>query len=63
MLFRSVKHIALGSDFDGADDIVMSGVEEYPKLQGMLFKRGFTEPEIKMILSENALRVLKEVVQ
>jgi len=58
-----VKHVALGSDFDGADDIVMAGIEDYDKWPGLLRKRGFSEREIQMILSENALRVIKRILQ
>jgi len=57
-----IEHVALGSDFDGADSIVMSGVEEYINWEELLSKRGFSHQEIKMVLSANALRVMKAVL-
>jgi len=57
-----VEHVALGSDFDGADNMVIGNVSGYSQLPALLAKRGFTVPEIEMILSENALRVIKQVI-
>lgn len=57
-----VEHLALGSDFDGDDVLLMPGVEEYVKWQDLLSSRGFTSHEINMILRENALRVIKAVL-
>ncbi len=57
-----VEHVALGSDFDGADDIVMSGIEEYKFWPQLLNKRGFNAKEINMILYENALRIITQVL-
>lgn len=58
-----IEHIALGSDFDGADDIVMGGVQDYIKWEEILSLRGLSRQEIEMILAGNALRVLKEVIK
>ncbi len=58
-----VKHIALGSDFDGADDIVMSGIEEYSSWPRLLKGRGFSDQEISLILYENALRVMEKTLK
>lgn len=57
-----VKHVALGSDFDGDDVLLMRGVEEYWQWPQILAGRGFTPAEINMILSENALRVIKTIL-
>ncbi|MFA7147303.1 MAG: dipeptidase [Syntrophomonadaceae bacterium] len=57
-----VEHVALGSDFDGADVLLMQGVEEYSRWPQILAGRGFTPAETAMILSENALRVIKAVL-
>lgn len=57
-----VKHIALGSDFDGADSVVISDISGYQDLPGHLSKRGFDKKEIEMIASGNALRVLQQVL-
>jgi len=57
-----VEYLALGSDFDGDDILLMSGVEEYTKWRELLSKRGFNDHEIDLILRENALRVIKAVL-
>jgi len=57
-----VKHIALGSDFDGADDIVMQGIQEYSAWNHVLRQRRFTDQEINMILCGNALRIIKQLL-
>lgn len=58
-----VKHIALGSDFDGADNIVMSGIEEYSTWPRLLKGRGFSDKEISMILYENALTIMEKILK
>lgn len=57
-----VEHVALGSDFDGADNIVATGVEDYCIMEERLGRLGFSKREIKLILKDNALRVIKEVL-
>lgn len=57
------EYIALGSDFDGADNIVMSGVEGYLNWEALLKEKGFNNREIRAILRENAMRVLKSVLK
>jgi len=56
------RHLALGSDFDGADDMVLAGVQDLPALVNKLPERGFTAEDIENILWENALRVLNAVL-
>lgn len=55
-----VKHLALGSDFDGAEAMVLHGVEEYPLLMEALSRRGFTAQELKQIGHENVLRIIRQ---
>lgn len=57
-----VEHLALGSDFDGADRMAMTGVEQYAQWPELLSKRGFTDAEIQQILQDNALRLFKAVL-
>ncbi len=60
----SVNHIGIGSDYDGVDDslpIGLKDVSSYPNLVNGLLKRGYTEVEIKKILSGNVLRVWRAV--
>ena len=56
------EHVALGSDFDGDDALLMQGVEDYGRWPDLLASRGFTGSEIAMILRENALRVIRAVL-
>ncbi|MCH7756091.1 dipeptidase [candidate division KSB1 bacterium] len=60
-----IDHVGLGSDFDGVGDTLPAGlksVADYPNLIYHLLKRGYTEADIKKILSGNVLRVWQEVV-
>lgn len=57
-----IEHVALGSDFDGDDVLLMAGVEEYIRWPQLLADRGFTHAETNMILTKNALRVIKAVL-
>jgi membrane dipeptidase len=56
-----VDYVGLGSDFDGIDSspVSLDGVEDFPKITDGLLKRGYSEADIKKILGENFLRVLK----
>jgi len=56
-----VEHVALGSDFDGADDLVLSHVDDYPLLESRLNQRGFTDQETTAILHDNAAGFLRRV--
>lgn len=58
-----VAHVGLGSDFDGVD-LLPRGLEDascYPNITAELLRRGWIETEIRMVLGENALRVLAAV--
>jgi membrane dipeptidase len=57
-----VEHVALGSDFDGADDMVLSNIGEYNRMPSLLAGRGFSQAEIQLILSGNALRIVEEIL-
>lgn len=56
------QYVALGSDFDGADDMVIKDVAGYRNLPEYLLRRGFNSQEINMILHQNALSVLEKVL-
>ncbi|HZK43599.1 MAG TPA: dipeptidase [Syntrophomonadaceae bacterium] len=60
--YIGVNHVALGSDFDGADDIIMPGIEEYKQWEELLTKRGFMPQEVAKILHGNALRVMEKIL-
>jgi membrane dipeptidase len=57
-----VDHVGLGSDFDGipAVPVGLEDVSRYPVITAELLRRGWTEPDIRKVLGENALRVLRE---
>ena len=57
-----VDHVGIGSDFDGASLVEdMKDSSEFYKITEELMKRGYNEKDIKKILGENMLRLLKEV--
>jgi membrane dipeptidase len=54
------RHLALGSDFDGAV-VPVRGLEDashLPAITQMLLEAGWPEDEIRGVLGQNALRVL-----
>lgn len=57
------EFIALGSDFDGAENVVLAGVEGYQEIEQNLSRRGFNRRETEMIMEANALRVIEAVLK
>jgi len=60
-----VDHVGIGSDFDGitVTPKEMDDVTFLPNITRELLKRGYSEQDVKKILGENFLRVLREVEQ
>lgn len=59
-----VDVVGLGSDYDGVGDslpIGLKDVSSYPHLVEGLMKRGYSEADIKKILSGNLMRVWRQV--
>jgi membrane dipeptidase len=57
-------HVGLGSDFDGAVmPLGMQDVSHLPQITDALLKRGYSETDIRKILGENTLRLLRLVEQ
>jgi len=59
-----IDHVGLGSDFDGVGDSLPEGLKDvsaYPNLIAGLLRRGYSEEDIRKILSGNILRVWSEV--
>jgi membrane dipeptidase len=57
-----IDHIGIGSDFDGIT-MVPEGLEDvskYPALVAELLRRGYKDEDVKKILGENVLRVMRE---
>jgi membrane dipeptidase len=57
-----VEHIGLGGDFDGITAVPrgLEDVSTYPALTAELLRRGYHEDDVKKILGENVLRVMRE---
>lgn len=59
-----IDHVGIGSDYDGVGDTLPVGLKDastYPALVEGLLKRGYSEEDVKKILSGNALRVWRTV--
>ena len=58
-----IDHVGIGSDWDGVAG-PPNGLEDVSKmlaLTAVLLERGYSERDIKKILGENFLRVIREV--
>jgi membrane dipeptidase len=57
-----IDHIGLGGDFDGIDSVVqgLEDVSTYPALSAELLRRGYKDDEIRKIIGQNVLRVMRE---
>jgi membrane dipeptidase len=57
-----IDHIGIGSDFDGITQTIpgLEDVSKYPALTAELLKRGYGDGDVKKILGQNVLRVLRE---
>lgn len=61
-----IDHIGIGSDYDGVGDSLprdLKDVSYFPSLVQGLLNRGYSETDIKKILSGNFMRVWKQVEQ
>jgi microsomal dipeptidase-like Zn-dependent dipeptidase len=56
-----VEHVGLGSDWDGAVTAIVDAAGTVHLVQALL-NAGFDEGEVRMIMGENTLRVLREVL-
>jgi membrane dipeptidase len=56
-----VDHVGLGGDFDGISQTVvgLEDVSTYPALFAELFRRGWTEADLRKLAGENVLRALQ----
>lgn len=53
-----IQHVALGSDYDGATTVRFDASQLVQVTQALM-DEGFTEPEIRAVMGENALRVIR----
>jgi membrane dipeptidase len=61
-----IDHVGFGSDFDGVEGRLPTGLEDpskYPNLIYVLLKRGYTEEDIEKICYKNLWRVWNNVEQ
>jgi membrane dipeptidase len=58
-----IDHIGLGGDFDGITSVPdgLEDVSKYPALTAELLRRGYKDDDVKKILGQNVLRVMREV--
>ena len=59
-----IDHVGIGSDFDGVSGILpetLKDVATYPNLIAGLLERGYSEEDIKKLLSGNLMRVWQQV--
>jgi membrane dipeptidase len=61
-----VDHVGIGSDYDGVDGELPTGLEDvskYPNLIFELLKRGYSPEDIEKICSGNVFRVWNKVIE
>jgi membrane dipeptidase len=56
-----IDHVGLGSDYDGANILPeqLKDVSSYPVITQEMLNRGYSESDIKKVLGQNILRVLR----
>lgn len=57
-------HVGIGSDFDGVKSVPqgMDDISKLPAITQALLARGHSETDVRKVLGENNLRVLREVI-
>ena len=60
-----IDHIGIGSDFDGITQKLsdLDDVSKFPVLTAELLRRGYSDADVRKILGENILRVMREAEQ
>lgn len=60
-----VDYVGLGSDFDGISvtPTGLKDIADYPNITKELIRRGYSDKDVRKILGENFLRVLKQVLK
>lgn len=56
-----IDAVGLGSDFDGGGDL-LADATEVPNITKALLERGYSEADVRKILGENTLRVLRQAI-
>jgi membrane dipeptidase len=57
-----IDHIGIGSDFDGIQStpVGLEDVSKYPALTAELLRRGYSDGDVKKVLGQNVLRVMRD---
>jgi len=57
-----IDHIGIGSDFDGIQSTPagLEDVSKYPLLTAELLQRGYSDADLKKVLGQNVLRVMRD---
>jgi len=57
-----IEHIGLGGDFDGITRVIqgLENVSKYPDLTAELLRRGYSDQDVRKILGDNILRVMRD---
>ena len=63
MKLVGVDHVGIGSDWDGISTVPagLEDVSRMPHLTAALLERGYSEQDVKKILSGNFLRIMRQV--
>lgn len=63
MKVAGIDHVGIGSDFDGIAGTAngLEDVSKMPSLIAALLNRGYSDSELKKLLGQNHLRVIREV--
>ena len=58
-----IDHVGIGSDFDGIGSLPvgLEDVSKFPSLFAELLRRGFSDDDVRKVLGENLLAVMREV--
>ncbi|HUP02178.1 MAG TPA: dipeptidase [Gemmatimonadota bacterium] len=57
-----IDHVGIGGDYDGISSVIvgLEDVTTYPALVAELLLRGYSDEEVRKIIGENVLRVMRE---
>ena len=57
-----IDHVGIGSDFDGIQSapVGLEDVSKYPALTSELLRRGYSDEDVKKVLGQNVLRVMRD---
>ena len=63
MKVAGIDHVGIGSDFDGIAGTAngLEDISKMPALVAVLLNRGYPGGQLKKILGDNTLRVVREV--